>query len=236
MDGGLDGERAAPVNVERLQIPEYLIKTYSWAYLKPLSLLLLDNPVVLSVILWGNLPRLVETACQEFEPGQRVMQAANAYGPLAQELARVVGPTGALEVIDIAPLQVEHCARKLAEFPHATVRHADATAPGGGPYDGVCCFFLLHEVPDDYKRAVVDALLAAVPKGGKVVFVDYHRSTAWHPLRGVMHLVFRWLEPFAFGLLQREIQTFASAADDFCWDKETYFGGLYQKVVATRTA
>lgn len=234
MDGGLEGKTSAPVNVDALQIPEYLVKTYTWAYLKPASLLLLDNPVVLSLILWGNLPRLVEAACQEFAPGQRILQAANAYGPLSQELARVVGPTGALEVIDIAPLQVAHCARKLAEFPHAQARRADATAPGGGLYDGVCCFFLLHEVPDDYKCAVVDALLAAVPKGGKVVFVDYHRSTAWHPLRGVMHLVFRWLEPFAFGLIDREIEAFASDAAQFSWSKETFFGGLYQKVVATR--
>lgn len=234
MDGGLEGERTAPANIGRLQIPEYLIKTYSWAYLRPVSLLLFDNPVVLSIILWGNLPRLVETTCQEFAPGQRVLQAANAYGPLSQELARVVGPGGALEVIDIAPLQVEHCARKLAEFPHAQARQADAAAPGGGVYDGVCCFFLLHEVPDDYKRAVVDALLAAVPKGGKVVFVDYHRSIDWHPLRGIMHLVFRWLEPFAFGLLDREIEAFASDAAAFSWSKETYFGGLYQKVVAVR--
>lgn len=236
MDGGLEGERAAPVILTRLQLPEYLVKTYSWAYLRPVSLLLLDNPVVLSLILWGNLARLVETACQEFAPGQRILQAANAYGPLARELARVVGPEGALEVIDIAPLQVAHCERKLAEFPQARARHADATAPGGGLYDGVCCFFLLHEVPDDYKRAVVDALLAVVPEGGKVVFVDYHRSAAWHPLRGIMHLVFRWLEPFAFGLLDQEIRSFASEADGFEWRKETFFGGLYQKVVATRTA
>ncbi len=46
-----------------------------------------------------------------------------------------------------------------------------------------------------------------------------------------MHMVFR-LEPFAIGLIEREIADFASERDDFHWRKTTFFGGLYQKVVA----
>lgn len=49
-----------------------------------------------------------------------------------------------------------------------------------------------------------------------------------------MHLVFRLLEPFALGLVEREIADFASDRDAFVWRKTTYFGGLYQKVVAER--
>jgi hypothetical protein len=49
-----------------------------------------------------------------------------------------------------------------------------------------------------------------------------------------MGMVFRWLEPYAFGLVKREIADFASDRDDFTWRKKTYFGGLYQKVVAVR--
>jgi SAM-dependent methyltransferase len=235
MDGGFDADRGTLADADRLEVPDYLVRTYTWAYLLPISLKVFDNPVVLTFILWGNLSRLVRLACQEFTTGQRVLQAANVYGHLSCALAEVLGPSGRLEVIDIAPLQVDHCRRKLAAFPQAQVRHADAAAPGGGTYDGVCCFFLLHEVPDDYKRSVVDGLLNKVPMGGKAVFVDYHRPQPWHPLRGVMHMVFRWLEPFAFGLIDREIWSFASARDDFSWRKETLFGGLYQKVVAVRT-
>jgi SAM-dependent methyltransferase len=113
---------------------------------------------------------------------------------------------------------------------------ADAANPGPGLYDCVCCFFLLHEIPDDRKRAVVDALLGKVRPGGKVIFVDYHRTRAWHPLRGPMHLVFRWLEPFALGLVHREIEDFAGERSGYSWTKETFFGGLYQKVVVTRAA
>jgi Methyltransferase domain len=234
MDGGIEAKLVEEIKAESPSLPDYLVKTYRWAYLTPTSVFLLDNPIVLTTILWGNLPRLVRTTCVEFEAGQRVLQAASAYGNLSPELAVQVGPKGRLEVIDIAPLQVAHVQRKLSEFPHARARVADAAAPGGGVYDGVCCFFLLHEIPDQQKRDVVDALLASVDAGGKVVFVDYHRAHPWNPLRAPMGLVFRWLEPFAFGLVDREIDSFASDREQFTWSKETFFGGLYQKVVAVK--
>ena len=236
MDGGVDAALAYRKEGEgqEPELPDYLVDTYSWAYLRPRSIAFLDNPLIVSSILWGNFRRLVRTACAEFHPGQSILQAASVYGSLSADLARTVGRHGRLEVIDIAPQQVENCERKLVGLPQARARLADAAAPGGGPYDAVCCFFLLHEIPDDYKHAVVDALLDSVPPGGKVVFVDYHKTVALHPLRGVMHLVFRYLEPFAFGLVNGEIKDFASRADDFAWQKQPYFGGLYQKVVARR--
>lgn len=234
MDGGIDSRPVPAHEAEAPELPDYLVKTYTWAYLKPSSLFLLDNTVVVTAILWGNLNRLIRVNCAELSAGQRVLQAANVYGRYSTALANVVGPDGRLDVIDIAPLQVAHCRRKLAGYPHAKVRLADAAAPGGGLYDTVCCFFLLHEIPDDHKRKVVDALLAAVPPGGKVVFTDYHRAAGWHPLRWPMNLVFRLLEPFALGLVEREIADFATDQDAFVWRKSTYFGGLYQKVVAER--
>ena len=237
MDGRADADVVITAEAEPLEsfgLPDYLVRTYTWAYLRPSSLLLLDNHLVVASILWGNFWRLVRVACREFAAGQSVLQAASVYGNLSAQLAATVGRDGALEVIDIAPLQVDHCRRKLARFPQASVRVADAAAPGSHSYDGVCCFFLLHEIPDDHKRAVVDALLDRVEPGGKVVFVDYHKPHALHPMRPVMYGVFRWLEPYAFGLLAREIRDIASDAAAFRWHKETYFGGLYQKVVAER--
>lgn len=234
MDGGIETRSASAHEADGPQLPEYLVKTYTWAYLKPASLVLLDNTFVVTAILWGNLNRLIRANCTELKAGQRVLQAASVYGRYSSDLAATLGPAGRLDVIDIAPLQVAHCRRKLAGFPQARVRVADAAKPGGGTYDAVCCFFLLHEIPDDHKSKVVDALLAAVPPGGKVIFTDYHQAKGWHPLRWPMHLVFRLLEPFAFGLIEREIADFASERDDFHWHKTTFFGGLYQKVVAER--
>lgn len=221
-----------PLGDAPVGIPDYLRDVYAWAYLNPFNVQALDRAWIVNAILWGNSHRLQRALFDELRPDWRILQASHVYGDLLPRLARFLGPKGRLEVIDIAPIQVEYCRRKLQDYPVATVRLDDAARPGGGPYDAVSCFFLLHEIPLDYKRAVVNALLGTVKPGGKVVFIDYHRPSWWHPLRGLMSLVFDSLEPFAKELWETEIEDFAEPGRRFTWSKETFFGGLYQKTVA----
>lgn len=218
-------------------IPDYLSRTYRWAYLSRRTLPWLDQPLVVSAILWGNAGRLMRAAVAEFEPGHRVLQAACVYGAFSRLLAERVGGAGALEVVDVAPLQVANLRRKLGGLSQVSARRADLAEPDGvgeGLRDGVCCFFLLHEVPPDARARIVDNLLAAVLPGGKVVFVDYHRPHRWHPLRPVMAQVFRRLEPYAPSLLGTDIEALSSRSGAFEWKKTTVFGGLYQKLVGIR--
>ncbi len=224
----LDNRELAP------EVPAYLERYYWWAYLRPAALRVFDHTPVVSAILWGQYGRLKGAVLNEIGAGQRVLQAACVYGDFSPALARHLGPGGRLDVIDVAPIQVANCRRKLKRFPQATIRHADAARPGNRIYDAVCCYFLLHELPDDHKRAVVDALLDRVAPGGKVIFVDYHKPHGAHPLKPVTSLVFDTLEPFAKGLWRNEIADFSGKAGQFRWRKETYFGGLFQKVVARR--
>jgi ubiquinone/menaquinone biosynthesis C-methylase UbiE len=217
------------------QLPAYLRETYHWAYLNPRNVRLLDHEAIVSAILWGNHRRLRQAAFSELRPGQSVLQPACVYGAFSPALARHLGPRGRLEVSDVAPIQVAACRRKLRGFPQATARRANAAALDGELFEAVCCYFLLHELPEAYKHAVVESLLASVVPGGKVVFVDYHKPHWAHPLKGITSLVFDTLEPFAKDLWRHQIRHFAGAAPDTVWSKETYFGGLFQKVVA-RTA
>jgi len=219
---------------EATVIPAYLREVYGWAYLNPTNAGLLDRDAVVSAILLGNNGRLRRALLAEIEPGQRVLHVAHVYGRLIPELAARVGRSGRLDVIDLVPLQVALCRHKLRAFPQAHVRIADACRPGDGVYDAVTCFFLLHEIPDERKRAVVDALLARIVPGGRVVFVDYHKPVRWHPLRGLMRGLMTRLEPFAESLWHHEIAQFASAPGPHRWEKKTLFGGLYQKTVAHR--
>jgi SAM-dependent methyltransferase len=215
-------------------IPDYLAQTYTWAYLHPRSLHLLDRELVVNAILWGNYARLVRAACAQFRPGEHVLQAASVYGSQPLRLADHLGPAGQLTVIDVSRLQVEHLRAKLATRANARVRLADATTPGDESYDGVCCFFLLHEMPDGYKRRAVNALLAQLKPGGRAVFVDYAAPSWFHPLRGLMWLVNRWLEPYAASLWRNPIASFADRAELFDWTERRLFLGLYQVVVARR--
>ncbi|MBC8337451.1 MAG: class I SAM-dependent methyltransferase [Alphaproteobacteria bacterium] len=215
-------------------IPDYIKDTYHWAYIDPATVSWLDRGLIVWAILWGNSGRLMRAAFQEIKPGGSVLQAAYVYGDFSPSLGRHVGPDGSLDVIDIVPLQVDNCRARLRGLPWARIRLADAAEPGGGPYDAVCCYFLLHEMPRDKKIDVVRGLLDSVAPGGKVIFVDYHKPARLHPLKGVMNLIWRKLEPFAIDLMETEIEALADDGDAFTWSKETFFGGLYQKVVATR--
>lgn len=232
--GRTDSPARKPAATARAEIPDYLQKTYYWAYLNPRNVRLLDRELVVRTILWQQHNKLQKLAFAEIQPGQSVLQPASVYGSFAPNLARHVGRDGSLEVVDVAQVQVRSVTRKLAAFPNARVHHCNILDFGGGPFDVVCCYFLLHEVPDDYKVRIVNWLLEKVEPGGKVVFVDYHKPRWWHPLKLITSIVFDTLEPYAKRLWWNEIRDFSARAERFTWRKETIFGGLFQKVVATR--
>lgn len=225
---------SSPALKAPVAIPGYLQEVYTWAYINPRSVRFFDRSWIVDIILWGNNRRLQRAVFSELNPGWHVLQACCVYGDFSPNLVRAIGSAGRLDVIDVVPIQLEHCRNKLGENARVSVRRADAAAPGGGPYDAVVCFFLLHEVPEDYKRAVVDSLLASLKPGGKVVFIDYHKPHPAHPLKWITALVFATLEPFAKSLWHNRIAGFASHAGKYLWRTETYFGGLFQKTVAYR--
>ena len=215
------------------RIPDYLQDTYYWAYLNPRNVRLLDREIVVRTILWQQHRKLQQLAFAEIRPGDQVLQPASVYGSFAPNLAAHVGPTGSLDV-DVAAVQIASVGRKLAGQAHARVHHANILDYAARPFDAVCCYFLLHEVPDRYKFRIVDHLLSKLDPGGKVVFVDYHKPRWWHPLKLITSIVFDTLEPYAKGLWHRPIRDFASEPERFAWRQETIFGDLFQKVVATR--
>ncbi len=219
---------------DAIHIPVYLSEVYGWAYLNPRNVALLDREPVVAAILWGNNFRLKQNLLSELHPGHRVLQAAHVYGNLVPQMADRIGPDGCLDIVDVSPVQVIACERKLCDKPWAKVRPGNAADIDGGDYDVASSFFLLHELPSDYKRSVVDALLASTAPNGRAVFIDYHRMHSWHPLKGIMSLIYDRFEPFAKEMWQFEISDMATLADHFTWTKTTCFGGLYQKVVAIR--
>ncbi|MBF0613153.1 MAG: methyltransferase, partial [Magnetococcales bacterium] len=68
--------------------------------------------------------------------------------------------------------------------------------------------------------------------GGKTVFVDYHRPSWINPFRYIMFPILGLLEPFAMDMWHHEITDWLDPNVPVGRvEKETYFGGLYQKVV-----
>lgn len=216
------------------EIPDYLQDTYYWCYISPKNVPKLDRDLVVRTILWQQHKKLQQVAFEEIEEGMHAYQPASVYGDFAANLAGKVGPTGSLLVTDVAPIQVRRCTEKLAHIPQATVRHANAIYPTGDQYDVICCYFLMHEVPEDYKRGITDTMLASLKPGGKLIYVDYHKPHWAHPLKLITSIVFDTLEPFAKSLWHHEISEFATESDRYTWRKSTYFGGLFQRVIVER--
>lgn len=212
-------------------VPAYLKETYYWCYLHPRNVRWLDREMVVKIILWWQHNKLQRAAFSEIPPGCSVLQPAAVYGHFSKNLAQHVGTNGKLKVIDVAPIQVRNTSVKLAHYTQAEVCLANAAILDDEVYDVVLCYFLLHELPDDYKVKVIDNLLRKIKPDGKLVFVDYHKPHWAHPIKPITSLVFDTLEPFAKTLWRKSIRNLASEPELYEWRQTTYFGGLFQKVV-----
>lgn len=212
-------------------VPVYLKDTYTWSYLDPKNANLLDRePIVKAILFWQH-NTLRQAAFSEIEAGSQTLQVAAVYGNFSQHLSQHIGSNGRLKLIDIAPIQVRNTQTKLLNFPQSEVVVADAASLQDEPYDVVLSYFLLHEIPDEYKKRVLDNMLAHIKPGGKLVIVDYHKPHWVHPLKPLVSLIFATLEPFARALWNHPVSHFASEPEKYHWQQETYFGGLYQRVV-----
>lgn len=220
-------------------VPRYLQQVYWWAYVHPHAVRVFERPWLVNSILFGNYARLRDAALDTLgRPVHgRTLQVACVYGNLTPRLLRRMAPDARLDVADILPIQLENLRSKLPADERVTLLHTDASslpAPDAS-YDQVLMFFLLHEQPENVRRASLAEALRVLKPGGRLVLVDYHRPAAWHPLRLLMRLVFRRLEPYAMDLWRDELEAFLPDGVQLAAArKRTFFGGLYQQVVWTR--
>jgi len=232
----------APTRIRNLnannEVPAYMSEVYDWAYVDPAKVRWLDHNIVVKTLLFGNDQRLMRAYLARIRPGMRVWQIAHVYGDLVARAAEKVGAEGCFHLTDITPVQVAHGQRKIGHLPWSKViRHDAAHFEGeGAPYDLICSFFLLHEVPEEWKHEIVNNMLSRLPDGGEALFVDYHKPAWWQPIGYILRVVNRLLEPFAKALWDREISSYATDADKYHWEKRCIFGGVYQIVRVTRKA
>jgi len=220
-------------------VPEYLEKTYWWAYTHPNAVRVFERQWLVNLILWGNFSRLRDLALAELSDALngQLLQVACVYGDFTQQLVKRLGPQGHLNVVDVAPVQIKNLHSKLQDKRQVSILQQDASRLSfhDASQDAVLVFFLLHEMPADVRRKTISEALRVTKPGGKVVFVDYHKPQASSPFRYIMVPILTTLEPFAMDLWNGQITDWLPAeCANLKVDKQTYFGGLYQKVVITR--
>lgn len=232
-EGGLSAVKTAP------EIPEYLQDTYWWAYLHPKSFYFFEREWVVNLILWGNMRRLTDSVLTELnvQDQSRVLQVACVYGDFSNLVAAHLNESGSrLDLVDVAPIQLENAKKKLAANQNIGFHHQDSSALTfpDATFDQSVVFFLLHEQPEDVRRKTVAEAIRATRPGGKIIFVDYHGPKKSNPMRYVMKPILSWLEPFAMDLWRDELPEYMP--EDIKPEQiesEFFFGGLYQKIVVT---
>ncbi len=224
-----------------MEVPAYLERHYWWAYARPWSVRLFERPWLINLILYGNYEKLRDVTLAELADNLagKTLKISCCYGSLTPDLekrARTVG--GELDLIDILPVQLENAQRQMGEGSIARLTQMDATKLDfpNESFDTVLLFFLMHELPQEYRERAMAEALRVLKRGGKIVVTDFGVPKRWNiffrfiwlPMLGI-------LEPFAIAMWRRELTNLLPAQmGALTWRKESYFGGLFQKLVALK--
>jgi ubiquinone/menaquinone biosynthesis C-methylase UbiE len=219
-------------------VPAYLADTYWWAYVHPRAVYVFERQWLVNLILWGNFNRLRDAAIDAL--GERVqgrtLQIACVYGDLTRRLLGRLDEKAELDVVDILPIQLGNLERKLPADKRVTLFQGDSSALqfASGSYDQALLFFLLHEQPEEVRKATIAEALRVVKPGGQLVIVDYHKpsklSPLYWPMKGILHT----LEPYALDLWKHDLEGWLPHDARISeLRKETMFGGLYQMLRIT---
>jgi ubiquinone/menaquinone biosynthesis C-methylase UbiE len=225
----------APWSVE---VPAYLREVYWWAYVHPNAVRFFERQWLVNLILWGNFSRLRDLALDSMGGDMRgcTLQVACVYGDFTRRLSTRLASGASLDVIDVLPIQLRNLRGKLPAGSPVRTLHCDSSELpfDDASYDQAVVFFLLHEQPLEVRLKTLSEALRVLKPGGKLVIVDYHLPRPLHPLRHLFKPVLKLLEPFALDLWEHEIAEWLPPGfEPRSLVKETYFGGLYQKVVIT---
>ncbi|MDD5586953.1 MAG: rhodoquinone biosynthesis methyltransferase RquA [Alphaproteobacteria bacterium] len=227
---------------EPVAIPDYLEKHYWWAYVRPWAVRIFERQWLINLILWGWYRPLRDAALAALGENVkgRTLQVSCCYGSFTPTLAKYVKDGGGtLDVIDVAPAQLDNLRRKLTKDAPAQLMLRDATdlKLPEGCYDRVILFFLPHELPREARTKAFAEAWRVVKPGGMILIVEFGKPKWWHPLRYIYLPFLAVLEPFAPDIWGHDMTAWLPEA----WQKysirqESLFGGYYQKILVTRSA
>ncbi len=197
-------------------LPYYLNEHYRWAYVTPRAQRFWDQSLQINAVLFGNYSRLRDSVLEKVPHGSRVVQLGACYGDFTPKLYR---KTQDLTVVDCVQSQLDIVKNKC----DAKTVLSDAKGSGlaTGSADIVVMFFLLHELPPEWRQKVLSEAYRIAGANGKVIFAEFSRPHILNPFGYIERLIFKLFEPFAKSALDWGFEQGAETQR---------FGGLYRIV------
>lgn len=215
------------------KIPLYIKNIYSWLYQNKYIYSFFDNSIILNILTFGYHHILTEELKKELTPHSKVLQIGITFGSQIEKTYEALGTFGSYTVVDILPQVLETCKEKHLEQ-HINFVLANAAKTIKGEYDTVICYMLLHELPPLTRNKILQNINKSLTTGGKIIFIDYHLPSVFNPLKYIIRAYNRLHQPFAESLWKNAIKHIMPSGDSYQWSQQTYFGGIYQKVIATK--
>ncbi len=180
--------------------PEYLVRTYWWAYLSPAGVWFFSHHVIIHLILFGQYRTILSalTARLRSAPSRRMLQLTCAYGELTPALAEL---TDELHLNDVATIQLRLARTALSQRDRGAQvarMNAESLAYADDSFDTLVIFFLLHELPPAARQRALQEALRVLKPNGRLLLAEYGVNRRAHPLHRFFPM--RWtmerLEPF----------------------------------------
>ena len=223
------------VKTQNNKFPPYLTDIYSWLYLNPKLYKFLDNGTLQNILTLGYHHLLTEEIKKELSPHAKVLQIGVTLGNQIEQTYNSLNALGSYTVMDIVP-QLLNIKREKNIKQHISWIQGDASKAINDTYDTIICYMLLHELPPLTRTKLLENIINALKPEGKAIFIDYHLPSSYNPLKYIIRAVNRLYQPFAEDLWKHSIRDLTPNAGLCTWSKQTLFGDVYQKVVASKTA
>lgn len=218
-------------------VPEYLKSVYNRRYFHPFFSQIFDDEWMAAIGTFFCQNKLTQCVTKEIFENNDVLQLGLASGNFERRIAEKINSKGQYHIEDLSAQHIKAVQPRISFWQNIVIMERDFTTPGtkqNKKYNAVIGYFVLHEIPDARKRALLQRAFDALKPDGKMIFVDYARPKKFHPLKYPLKMFNRLYEPFAESLWYNEIQSFAPKTDKLIWDRKTFFGDMYQCVIAQR--
>jgi len=226
-------------------LPDYLVRHYRWAYLWRAAVWFFDHQPIINTVLFGNYRRIMNATLRLLQPARagRTLQLGAVYGTLVPELA---GRLDDLHIIDVAAIQLAATERKLRAAGLRAclgLMNAEHLEYEDDSFDTALMFLLLHELPPEARRRVLQQALRVLRPGGSLVITGYAEAGNTHPFHrfAPFRSILNAAEPFLHGFWNESLPSVlaecaSSVGKRVEREEEVPIFGAFYRVVRYRVA